>query len=351
MLGTGPPALAVGPFTFGDYEMNYDKPFLTFDGQIALLKRRGLQIMDEDFAKSALSTLSYYDLINRYKSYFTDGNDNFISNVSIEQLYELYLFDKDIQALVIKYSTLVENIFKTKLSYVLSEDFGVSVDKYLNASNYVSYASNNSISFADIQLEITQYIQSDRIKNPSKYYKIHHNHIPPWILLKNVSLGNSINLFKLLSADAKHHAADLIIRENKPYDQKVGFIERAMDMIRSFRNSAAHNLNFASLRIEKKRCPSPAFLYSLLGASLIQRKNKKIISADRKAMQGLFGVILCILAFLDSKYLKSRFITDLLTIMNGLDDQSRPLLNTYFSITEIPPDLEARLLAYYHHLS
>lgn len=332
--------------------MSYDKPFLTFDEQIALLKHRGLQILDEDFAKSALSTLSYYDLINRYKSYFTDGHDNFISDVSIEQLYELYLFDKDIQALVIKYSTLVENIFKTKLSYVLSEDFGVSIDKYLNASNYVSYTSNSSISFTDIQLEITKYIQSDHIKNPSKYYKIHHNHIPPWILLKNVSLGNSINLFKLLSADAKHHATNLIIQENKPYDQKVGFIECSMDMIRSFRNSAAHNLNFTSLRVEKKRCPSPAFLYSLLGAPLIQRKNKKVVSTDRQAMRGLFGVILCILSFLDSKYLKFRFITDILTIMNSLDDQSRSLLDTYFSITETPPDLEVRLLDYYrYHLS
>ena len=351
MLGTDPTALAVGSFICGDYKMSYDKPFLTFDEQIALLKRRGLQILNEDFAKSALSTLSYYDLINRYKSHFTDGNDNFIPNVSIEQLYELYLFDKDIQALIIKYSTLVENIFKTKLSYVLSEDFGVSIDKYLNASNYLSYASNNSVSFTDIQLEITKYIQSDHIKNPSKYYKIHHNHIPPWILLKNVSLGNSINLFKLLSANAKHHATDLIIRENKSYDQKVAFIECAMDMIRSFRNSAAHNLNFTSLRIEKKRCPSPAFLYSLLGPSLILRKNKKVISTDRRSMQGLFGVILCILAFLDSEYLKSRFITDLLTIMNSLDNQSYSLLNTYSSIAEIPPDLETRLLDFYHHLS
>ena len=37
--------------------------------------------------------------------------------------------------------------------------------------------------------------------------------------------------------------------------------------------------------------------------------------------------------------------------MNSLDNQSYSLLNTYSSIAEIPPDLETRLLDFYHHLS
>ena len=48
--------------------MDLDKPFRTYDEQIDLLQDRGLCITDREFANHALSTISYYDLINGYKN-------------------------------------------------------------------------------------------------------------------------------------------------------------------------------------------------------------------------------------------------------------------------------------------
>ena len=55
--------------------------------------------------------------------------------VSIEYLYMFYLFDKNFQNIVFKYSLFVENFFKTKLAYVLAESFGVDTKDYLANKN------------------------------------------------------------------------------------------------------------------------------------------------------------------------------------------------------------------------
>ncbi|ETS92631.1 hypothetical protein HMPREF1497_2461, partial [Fusobacterium sp. CM21] len=61
--------------------MNYDKPFKTYDEQISHLKNvHSLQINDESFAKQALKSFSYYDLINGYKDIFM-VNDIFKSDI------------------------------------------------------------------------------------------------------------------------------------------------------------------------------------------------------------------------------------------------------------------------------
>lgn len=49
--------------------MAYDKPFKTYDEQITKLQNDyGLMINDIEFAKHALISISYYDLVNGYKS-------------------------------------------------------------------------------------------------------------------------------------------------------------------------------------------------------------------------------------------------------------------------------------------
>ena len=61
--------------------MDLDKPFRTYDEQIDLLQDRGLCITDREFANHALSTISYYDLINGYKNIFMK-DDVFLPDIS-----------------------------------------------------------------------------------------------------------------------------------------------------------------------------------------------------------------------------------------------------------------------------
>ena len=54
--------------------MDYDKPFLTYPEQVQLLRKHGLIINNEEFAIHALNTISYYDLVNRYKAHFMNDD-------------------------------------------------------------------------------------------------------------------------------------------------------------------------------------------------------------------------------------------------------------------------------------
>ena len=72
------------------------KEFKTYQEQIDLLKSRGLVISDENFAMEKLKEDNYYNIINGYKELFiTPGTkDNFINDVTFEEIYALYDFDR-----------------------------------------------------------------------------------------------------------------------------------------------------------------------------------------------------------------------------------------------------------------
>ena len=100
--------------------MAFDKPFLDLEKQLNLLESRNLIIANRDRAKRLIMTSSYYDLINGYKSVFMLSNDRFKDNVKLEDIYIFSFIDKGIQSITMKYSLMIETLFKTRLSYVIS---------------------------------------------------------------------------------------------------------------------------------------------------------------------------------------------------------------------------------------
>ena len=340
----------------------YDKPFKTYEEQIELLRIRNLNISDPEFAIHALDTISYYDLINRYQRYFMPNGDSFIDGTTIEQLYSLSMFDRSIQAFILKYSMFIENIFKTKLAYTLSKDFGVDISVYLAKSKYKeSYQNpNNVLTFDAVQLECLKTIDDPKIaSNPTLYYREHHNHIPPWILLKNLTFSNSINLFKLLKTAQRDDVVNALL-PNEPdriilLSDKTNFIICALESIRVFRNAAAHNLDFTALRMDEKRKIPPTILAKCLqGGILIKKVKKKITSSERSHLRGIYGVMLAMMVFLKIDYLKSQFIVDFLTVFNGIDaadESTKPFLfDCYANIADMPVDTQVRLENYFEKI-
>ena len=115
--------------------MDYDKPFQDISQQVEVLQNKGLIILDPALAENILMTVSYYDLVNGYKEVFIK-NKVYIKNTSIEDLFAFWYLDKRVQALTIKYSLIIETIFKQKLSYVIAKNIGVDEKIYLNPKYY-----------------------------------------------------------------------------------------------------------------------------------------------------------------------------------------------------------------------
>lgn len=336
----------------------YDKPFKTYEEQIQLLRTRNLNISNPEFAIHALDTISYYDLINRYQKHFIPDGEYFIKGTTIEQLYSLSMFDRSIQAFILKYSMFIENLFKTKLAYTLSKDFGVDMSVYLAKSKYKeSYQNpNNVLTFNAVLLECIKTRDDNKIaSNPTLYYREHHNHIPPWILLKNLSFSNSINLFKLLKNTQRDDVVNALLPDQAerliPSNDKTNFIICALEAIRVFRNAAAHNLDFTALRTdETRKIPSSTLSKCLPGGILIKKEKKRIRKNEKVYLKGVYGVMLSMMVLLKTDYLKNQFIVDFLSVFNGIDDDDRAikpfLFQCYANIADMPIDTQKRFLIY-----
>lgn len=324
----------------------YNKPFKTIDEQIKLLQSRGLIIYSEDFARKALSSVSYYDLINGYQEAMMDKG-RFKPGISLEYLFAFHIFDKDFQNVIFKNSILIENIFKTKIAYVLAQNLGVDIDEYLDDKEYLPFFK--TLVFFKLKKEFYKiYMWEDRkthtwlpkkpdnIQQPTRHYVEHHNHIPPWIIMRNLSFSNSITLYRLIKAKHKDMISDLLlpITAMTP-SQKSNFLVAAISLIREFRNQAAHNLKFVTHVSALNRLPTSET------NSITQ--NKAITSSGRK-LNDIYACIIAMTILLETKELRTRFLTDLLSVIfpPGLSPASdevalrNQLFNDYSTISNLP---------------
>ena len=321
--------------------MTYDKPFKTLDEQLDILKERGLQIGTRPVAKNLLLTASYYDLVNGYKEVFMP-NDKFIPDTSINSLYLFSYIDKTVQAVLIKYSLMLETRFKTCLAHILAKNIGVHIDDYLHQKHYKE-RPNRNLTFQAVKAEINKQSNPLSAKQPTKHYLKHHNHVPPWILLKNVSLGSAINLFKCLNSANKQEFAHLFISSNKlTTREKIEFITCVMEGVKVFRNCAAHNLNFVKCKV-KYDLPGSS-LYKLLPKDVLIKHNNTIGKKDREKLRGLYGVILSIYVCLEESVLQAMLAHEFQAVLSPPDEAFDSIYSSYLKIINLPQDIKKKLV-------
>lgn len=97
--------------------MRYQKPPLTFEQQIALLKSRGLSISDDEKAANYLSNISYYRLSAYMLPLKVSGQDKFKNGVSFDDVIELYSFDRELRLLTFNVIEKLEIAFRAQMSY------------------------------------------------------------------------------------------------------------------------------------------------------------------------------------------------------------------------------------------
>ena len=316
----------------------YDKPFKPYPDLINfLISSHGLIVKDKLFAEHALKTFSYYDLVNGYKDSMMDSSDKFKSGISIEYLYTFFLFDKNFQQTLFSRIVLIENYLKTNLAYCISRDFGVHQNDYLDPKNY-NYASK-AISFPSLLKQINRILTGKHPFQPTAYYLANHNHVPAWILFKNIKFSHAINLFRVLKAQQKNYIAnELIPGQILPQRDKIEFLISGMNLIRQCRNLIAHNLKFVTYKASPKDRLKGKSVLSLLPPTLIS--NTDITNGT--GTNDIYAAILFIFLILNTPYLKMLFLRDLI---NGITTApgEYPLFPAYAAITKLPVDLPIRL--------
>ncbi len=348
--------------------MDWDKPFLSFEQQVQYLqKNHGLTVNNPNQAARILQDVPYYDLINGYKEY-TMTDDVFHTEMSFELLYAFYLFDRDFQNILFKQSVLVENSFKNKMAYVLAKKFGVHQDEYLKSSNFypdkngVWYKGKNGVYEAISQIfsdpetkkktdsstgEIIEYTPKKKCPLPTGYYKTKHNHIPPWILLRNVTFSTVINLFSLMKPPEKREMISFFFPDSSdiPYNQQVAYVLSGINLIRKFRNAIAHDLKFVSFHPSNYDKLNFSVTKKIFPPALTEKPSnarKNFASLD------IYAFILALLYFLRDDYLRRRFCLELFLFFN-IPQSNDPntaakkiLVRHYTEITGLPQNMSDR---------
>lgn len=242
--------------------LNYDKPFKTYDELLDILESRNVIISDKSFAKQCLSDISYYNLINGYKDLFSLNNDQFLSPVPFHEFYMLYTFDTFLNNIFFKYIIMIEKALKSKLSYIVSENYGVETtlsnldlanpDDYLCKENYQNTAKRNNI------LKKIKKTTFESKNESIIHYKTNHNHIPCWILTNGIPFGLAIEWYRILKPNEKDYICNQLLQTNNlTLEEKKEFLINSLIILRKYRNNIAHGnkifINSISEELPKKQ--------------------------------------------------------------------------------------------------
>lgn len=240
-----------------------EKPFKQYSEQIRILKSRGLEINDTEFAVHALKIYSYYDLINGNTDelLLSKKPDVFKPGTNFQILVQIRILEDRLKSVFLNQILMIEKTFKSVLSYYIAEHFGVDNDKkgYLDSTHYSMISSQKKSTGATLKklrhICLGEVPHPERQGTPLLYYRENHNHIPPWILIDELTLGETMYWFKALKSIDKGSLAHQLLPETFILQKNVNgtnlFLE-SIDLIREFRNFFAHNSVLSQMKSSRQ---------------------------------------------------------------------------------------------------
>lgn len=188
-------------------------------------------VKDRQDAIDKFRRYTYYSIINTYKEVFKKDN-KYIKGVTFDEIYSLYVFDKNLRSIFLKYALEIEIIVKSLIANVVSEKYGI--ENYLNKRT--CFDSN-----ADIKL-ITNLIFSineESTKNYEKHPAITHyiknyGFVPPFVLTKIMTLGQISRYYGLLKQEDRQAISKYFKISDK-------LLKQILVNLTLVRNICAHN--------------------------------------------------------------------------------------------------------------
>ncbi|MBQ2872432.1 MAG: Abi family protein [Bacilli bacterium] len=192
---------------------------------------KGVSVNNKEDALYKIKTYSYYSIINTYKDVFKNTNNEYKKNVSFDEIYALFEFDKNLRSIFLKYSLEIEMILKSLLAETISSRYGIK--DYLIKENFDDIVNKATIT------ESINVIEEEINKQNGKHEAVTHyideyGFVPPFVLTKILTLGELSRLYAML----KQSDRQSISKNFKLSDRVLKQIIVNMTMIR---NICAHN--------------------------------------------------------------------------------------------------------------
>lgn len=319
-----------------------DKPFTTIDEQIRLISSRNVSIKNDFFTRESLSSISYYTLMNGYKNTFLAGErDNFVDGTTFEMIYTCHWLDISLSNIILKYILLIEKSLKTKLSYVVAQEFGVIQSQYLDFRNYSNPKSSRNGILNDIK---------DVLRNPKEdsvicYYKNEKNHVPPWILVNDLMFGLTLRWYSILKSNQKVFICLEIFKNyqnNLTIEQQKEFLRKSLYMLKDFRNKVAHGSRTLNISLNDELPSIP--LFKIVNENILTQNEYR----NNLGKNDLFSIMLIIVALLNDDFQLRNFFNEIEQFLFPYIEQG-PIFNgkNIYELFSLPEDFIARLKSFY----
>ncbi len=210
------------------------KVFKTIDEQIEILKGKGLVICDVDYAKEVLLRENYFFIMG-YRHVFLkkDSSRKFIDGTTFEEVYSLFVFDRMFRNIIFKNILIVENNYKSILSYTLSKSYGYKEKDYLNVSNFDD-DKEKIRQINDLIRKIKrQFRVNGKQHGATSHYMDNYGYIPLWIGIKVISFGLMSEMYSILKYGDKESVANI-------YKVLPEELEVYLPILANYRNLCAH---------------------------------------------------------------------------------------------------------------
>lgn len=289
-----------------------EKVFKTVYEQIKLLKSRQLKIENINLALKILENNNYYYLINGYKNLFIDFSSNtekYIDGTTIEEIYDLYEFDRKLRIIFLEYILLIERKIDTYIAYEFSKEHGYK--DYLIPDNFDYNKKNKKIVdklLKDINLEILhQYKNSNKM---IKHYIGTYNYIPLWVLIRILSFGKVSKFYSIMKQKEKN-------KISKKFNIKSEILKIYLTNLGEIRNICAHDEKLYDISLRFKI--SSNNYHSIL-------KIEKLKGNYKNGVQDLFSIVLILKIMLE----KEQFNQFYKSIIKNIQELKKKINNIEF---------------------
>ena len=283
------------------------KEYKTNEELIDYLSSKGVAIADKEKALKKIERYTYYSIVNSYKSIFKDKNNNYIKNVSFDEIYALFEFDKNLKNIILKFCLEIETVIKSAMANQISKVYGVK--DFLNTSNW-----DNSID-DDIKEFLFEKINNEIKKDYTVHTAVTHyidkyGFVPPFVLVKILTFGVASSYYGLLKQSDRQSIAKYFKISDK-------LLKQILKNLTTIRNIAAHSDRlynytskfYLSFKIIDNTYTNPDNITNLY---MVIRCMEKLLTKEQ--YEELYNSILKELSKLKDK-LKSIDVSDIIRIM------------------------------------
>lgn len=217
---------ACAPGIFFSVSMNYQKPYLTPDQKILLLKDKGLIISDEAFASEFIQQVGFSRFLS-FSETFMDKSERFVSKTDFYKIVSIYRLDAKLRAMVFGAIEPIEISFRAVWTDAFTRRYGAL--GYLESQNF-----NNVSLWSTHRQKLEKEWQ--KVNDASfKRYIGKYEHPPLWFVVHSMSFGS---LSKWISNSSIDVQTDLLSFYKF---RSISELELTLKSLSILRNYCAHH--------------------------------------------------------------------------------------------------------------